>query len=172
MNLILQNFLLQISALFIGIFGGISVVTFAEEELSLYKKYFSSLFTGLSFATLFVPILFFLYFSDFKKIIPFLVLGCVYVAVFWKTKDSAYDLSSGFLYIAPLTLFLASDDLQLFFLTLAFFLLTIMTFTVSSLSSFTKKNFFGKCQFFTQEFFAFFLMTVLLYSMTFFFAFL
>ena len=79
MNLILQNFLLQVSPLFLGILGGSFLSVLAREEISLYKKKIDVLTALFPFITLLVPVLFFLYFSDFKKILPFCVLFLVYV---------------------------------------------------------------------------------------------
>ncbi len=169
MNLILQNFLLQISSLFIGILGGITLAHLAQEELSLYKKQLTLLFPILSFATLFSPCFFFL--SDLKKIIPFVVLFFIAAALFWRTKGKREDFIQGFFYIAALTFFLSSSDSLGFFLALLFFVLTIIVLILSLFCS-EKMHFLQTSTLLCKEFFGFLLITVLLYSMTFFFSFL
>ena len=166
MNLILQNFLLQMSSLLLGVLSGSFLSVLAQEEISLYKKKIDVLTALFPFITLLVPVLFFLYFSDFKKILPFCVLFLVYVFLFWRTKDQKDDISRGFLYISPLTLFLASADKDAFFLTLSFFLLTIILFILSFAPSFEKMSFWRKSIFIAQEFSGFIFMTALVYLIT------
>ncbi len=168
MNLILQNFLLQLGSLFIGTLGGITLVHLAQEELSLYKKQLTLLFPVLSFATLLAPLLLFLYASDFYKVVPFFVLFFVYGFMFWRVKDKNDDLSRGFFYIVPLTLFLASNDVQVFFFTLSLFLLTVIVFTLSLLSHLQKIIVLESCILLFRKFSIFFLMTLLAYFITFF----
>ncbi len=169
MNLILQNFLLQISSLLLGVLSGSFLSVLAQEEIPLYKKKIDFLIALFPFITLLVPVLFFLYFSNFKKILPFCVLFLVYVFLFWRTKEQKDDISRGFVYISPLTLFLASADKDAFFLTLSFFLLTITLFILSFASSFGKMSFWRNCIFIAQEFSGFIFMTVLVYGITWFF---
>lgn len=168
MNLILQNFLLQISSLFIGTLGGITIAHLAQEEISLYKKQLTLLFPVLSFAMLLAPS--FLFLSDFKKIIPFVVLFCIAAALFWKTKGKKDDFIQGFSYIAALTLFLSSSASFGFFLTLSFFVITVIVLTISLFSS-EKRTFLEICLSLCKEFSGFFFITVFLYLITFFFAF-
>ncbi len=167
MNIILQNFLLQLGSLVLGVSGGFCLSQFAQEELSLYKKHIPIVFQFLSFTTLLAPLLFSLYIADFKKVVPFFVLFFVYVLLFWKTRDKKDDLSSGFLYIAPLTLFLASGNKEVLFLTLLLLLVTVILFVLSLFPSFEKMNLLKKCTFLAQEFSGFFFMTSLLYGFTF-----
>ena len=169
MNLILQNFLLQISSLLLGVLSGSFLSVLAQEEISLYKKKIDVLTSLFLFITFLVPVLFFLYFSDFKKILPFFVLFLVYVFLFWRTKDKKEDIFRGFLSISPLILFLASADKDAFFLTLSFFSLTIILSILSFVPSLEKMHFLKKCAFLAQEFFGFLVMTLLVYSITSFF---
>ena len=169
MNLILQNFLLQMSSLLLGVLSGSFLSVLAREEISLYKKKIDVLTSLFPFIAFLVPVLFFLYFSDFKKILPFVVLFLVYVFLFWRTKDQKDDISHGFLSISPLILFLASADKDAFFLTLSFFPLTIILSILSFVPSLEKMHFLKKCTFLAQEFSGFIIMTVLVYSITSFF---
>lgn len=164
MNIILQNFLLQMSSLFIGTLGGITLAHFAQEELSLYKKQCTFLFPVLSFATLLAPSFFFL--SNFKKIIPFVVLFCIAAILFWKTKEKREDFIQGFFYIAALTFFLSSSAYLVFFLALSFFVIAVIVLTISLLSS-EKRSFLQMCIFLCKEFFGFLFITILLYFITF-----
>ena len=166
MNLILQNFLLQLSSLLFGIIGGSLLSIFAQEEFSLYKRKIGHFITLLSFTTILAPFFFYLYFSDFKKIIPFFVLFFVYGVLFWRTKEQKEDIFRVFLYISPLTLLLASADKDAFFLTLSFFLLTIILFILSFAPSLEKMGFVRKCIFIAQEFLGFIFMTALVYLIT------
>ncbi len=167
MNLLLQNFLLQLSSLLLGVISGSFLSWLAAEELSLYKKHISLVFQFLSFAALLAPLLFFLYFFDFKRIIPFFVLLLVYTLIFWKTKNNPHDIFHGFLYIVPLMLFLASGNQEVFFLTLSLFLVTVILSILSFAHSLEKMNLLKKYKYFAQEFSGFFFMTVLLYGITF-----
>src|SRR3989344_2639146 len=166
MNLILQNFLLQMSSLLLGVLSGSFLSVLAREEISLYKKKIDVLTSLFPFIAFLVPVLFFLYFSDFKKILPFVVLFLVYVFLFWSTKDQKDDISHGFLSISPLILFLASADKDAFFLTLSFFSLTIILSILSFVPSLEKMHFLKKCTFLAQEFSGFIIMTVLVYGIT------
>ncbi|MBI5002672.1 hypothetical protein HZC31_04760 [Candidatus Woesearchaeota archaeon] len=166
MNFILQNFLLQMSSLLLGVLGGSFLSVLAQEEISLYKKKIDVLTSLFSFTILLAPALFFLYFSDFKKILPFFVLFLVYVFLFWRTKDKKEDIFRGFLYISPLTLFLASADKDVFFLTLSLFLVVVVLWVVSLFPSLEKMSFWRKCIFLAQEFSGFIFMTALVYLIT------
>ena len=166
MNLILQNFLLQTTSLLLGVLSGSFLSVLAQEEIPIYKKKIDFLTALFPFITFLVPVLFFLYFSDFKKILPFCVLFLVYVFLFWRTKEQKEDISRGFLYISPLTLFLASADTDAFFLTLSFFLLTIILFILSFAPSLEKMDFLKKCTFLVQEFSGFLFMTLFVYGIT------
>lgn len=158
MNLVLQHLLLQLSALFFGILGGAFIVWFCVEELSLYRKQIKNTYIIFTFLMLIVPVLYYLS-ADLKVILPFLVLFSVYAALFFKSNKD--DLSQGFFYIAALVLFLASNELQLFFLTLSLFV-----FAVFCLVLLHEKTKMSTLHFFGEHFSGFIVLTAATYGLT------
>lgn len=117
---ILQNLLAQLAALFLGIVAGLVVSWFAGEELLTYKNKYH--FTAKIFfiATLVVPILF------VEKWLPVVFIAISYGVVAFLQKNEIQI----FYLVSPMTLFLATQNKEGFFLTASIYLIATMLTTL------------------------------------------
>ncbi len=120
MNLIIINFLIQCSALIIGISIGSIIHWLAEEELETYKKMLEKGSIVLFLITFLSP----LFFVDKLIFIIFIALSWGVVAFPQRNEKQV------FYFLSPVTLFLSTQSNDGFFLTAVFFMITTVVLTI------------------------------------------
>lgn len=128
--MLLQNLLIQIAVLVLGILAGIVVSWLAQEELVLSKEKIF-LFAKIVFVlTLLAP----LFFVERWLIVAFVALSYGVIAFPQKNEVQIFYL------IAPLTLFLSTQNKEGFFVTGGLFLIATVLTTLLFFSDFVKKK--------------------------------
>lgn len=130
MNSLIILFLFQLSFLTIGVFAGLLTSWLASEELQEYKKITGRLMMISFILTLLSPLFF------VEKWIP-----VVFIAVSWgviafpqKNEEQIFFM------LSPLTLFLATQNKDAFFVSSVCFFIAVGLTTMKACSSFVKEN--------------------------------
>lgn len=128
--MLLQNFFIQIAALFLGLFAGIIVSWLAEEELLLYKERIHFLAKIFFILTLLAPIFF------VEKWILAAFMAVSYGVIAFPKKNEVQV----FYFIAPLALFLSTQSKEGFFVGGGLFLIATLLTTILFFTAFVKKK--------------------------------
>ncbi|MBI5072903.1 hypothetical protein HZA99_03725 [Candidatus Woesearchaeota archaeon] len=128
-SILIHNFAIQLATLLFGISAGLVVGWFSAEELSLYQKQLGFLSLFLFAATFALPLLL------IEKWIPFAVTGGSYAILALLQKQREW-----FFFIAPLVLFLATENKTAFFLCTVLVFAATGVMTLRILASFVKEK--------------------------------
>lgn len=130
MNTLITNFLLQCSVLVLGVLAGLLTSWLASEELQKYKKITVSLILVSFVLTLLSPLFF------VEKWVPvvFIALSWGVIAFPQKNQEQVFFM------LVPLTLFLATENKDAFFVSSVFFFIAVGLTTVKACSSHVKEN--------------------------------
>ena len=130
MNNLIVNIFLQFSALVLGVLVGLLTSWLASEELQKYKKITGCLIMVSFVLTLLSPLFF------VEKWIPvvFIALSWGVIAFPQKNEEQLFFMFS------PLTLFLATQNQDAFFVTSVCFFIAVGLTTVKVCSSHVKEN--------------------------------
>lgn len=127
--LVFQNFSTQLCSIFLGIVAGSFVGWTAAEELPLYQKQLRFIAQFLFFATFVIP-LFFL-----EQMLPLLFIGITYATLTLLQNDREW-----YFFVAPLGVFLSSQNNHAFFVANVLVFLATGIMTILIITSFVKKK--------------------------------
>ena len=128
--MILQNFIIQTTALFLGIIAGSIVSWLAQEELEMHKNIIGNSARIVFMLTLLIPLLF----TEHFMIIGF-IAGTYCVVGIWQQKEAQI-----FFCLAPLAAILClSSDTGFFIVLTAIFIATLLSTTIL-LTGYTKNQ--------------------------------
>ena len=130
MDSLITNILLQLGFLVFGILAGFLTSWLASEELQKYKKIHERLMM-ISFVLTFISPLFFV-----EKWIPVVFIALSWGVIAFPQKN----LEQAFFILSPLTLFLATQNTDAFFVTSLCFFIAVGVTTVKACSLHVREN--------------------------------
>ncbi len=128
--MIFQNFIVQITALLLGIIGGIIVSWIAQEELEMYAVKIGTAARIAFIITLLLPLIF----SQSYIVIGFIAFTYCILGIWWEKEGKV------FFWLSPLSAILCSQTQTGFFTILAFIFIATLLSTSILLAAETKNQ--------------------------------